>query len=492
MSLLGLDLNASRIRAVRGAVGDYPLTQHLDLPRSELAMVLSLEGRKPVAGAAGLRVCRKAPGLARQNFLPQLAQGPAKLDAANALSLVFQHAARGCRKSAGVALALPAYLSSSQVELVFALAHQAGLKVLGSIASPLAAALAAHADQAWFASAVVIDIDDHALTVTTVAGAGGQAQLLDIRGLPHLNLRVWQERLLNALADCCILESRWDPRESAAAEQSLFDQLDVVLDATQNCRPIKLTVKAPGHYQDLVLHPHDPVAFCTDLRRQAIAEVERILTAPWPDGAPDAVLVTAEAARLPGLTAALQTSLQHMPPSETRKKKPHLSAMEDFGAALFDQTSGEPCSVVVLAASAVARGAHSVAPYFQRGDVPCGHLPTSAPLPLPQPLEAGPARLQFQGRDVLLDTAMFALGRHAEADLVLDGEQWPNVSPRHCEIAFNHRTHMLSDHSRAGTWVNDRPVTKAVPLRPGDWIRLGPDGPLLRFLGQSTEMRTTA
>jgi pSer/pThr/pTyr-binding forkhead associated (FHA) protein len=44
---------------------------------------------------------------------------------------------------------------------------------------------------------------------------------------------------------------------------------------------------------------------------------------------------------------------------------------------------------------------------------------------------------------------------------------------------------VLRDASREGTWVNDQPVTGPVLLRPGDWIRLGPDGPVLRFLGQS-------
>ena len=66
------------------------------------------------------------------------------------------------------------------------------------------------------------------------------------------------------------------------------------------------------------------------------------------------------------------------------------------------------------------------------------------------------------------------------------------VSPRHCEIIYDHRTHMLCNRGREGTLVNDCLATQAVPLRGGDWIRLGPDGPLLRFLGHSTDLRTTA
>jgi hypothetical protein len=172
--------------------------------------------------------------------------------------------------------------------------------------------------------------------------------------------------------------------------------------------------------------------------------------------------------------------------------KPSLSSLEDFGSGLLDGEAGGATTVVVLSDAALSRGAHSVAAYFHRGDIPRGHLQAAAPLPLPQPLEAGPARLHFQGRDFLLTASLFAIGKHKDADLMFDGEQWPSVSARHCEIVYDQRNHVLRDRSRTGTLVNDRLATQAVPLRPGDWIRLGPDGPLLRFLGQSTEMRNAA
>ena len=34
MSLLGLDLNATRVRAVRGPLGDYPCAEALEPPRA--------------------------------------------------------------------------------------------------------------------------------------------------------------------------------------------------------------------------------------------------------------------------------------------------------------------------------------------------------------------------------------------------------------------------------------------------------------------------
>jgi pSer/pThr/pTyr-binding forkhead associated (FHA) protein len=107
-----------------------------------------------------------------------------------------------------------------------------------------------------------------------------------------------------------------------------------------------------------------------------------------------------------------------------------------------------------------------------------------APLPMPQPHDAGPARLQYQGQDFVLRARSIVLGRHTDCDLVFDRARYPHVSPHHCEIVYDPSVYVLRDLSREGTWVNDRPVSDPVQLRPGDWIRLGPGGPVLRFLGQ--------
>ena len=99
----------------------------------------------------------------------------------------------------------------------------------------------------------------------------------------------------------------------------------------------------------------------------------------------------------------------------------------------------------------------------------------------------GPARLHFRGKDYLLTGLVFTLGRQLGCDLMFDGALHPDVAPRHCEIVFDHRTYLLKDRSRTGTLVNDRPVHQQLQLHPGDWIRLGPDGPLVRFLGQAAD-----
>ena len=118
-----------------------------------------------------------------------------------------------------------------------------------------------------------------------------------------------------------------------------------------------------------------------------------------------------------------------------------------------------------------------------------------APLPAPLPAEAGQARVQFRNQDYPLRGRVFLMGRQGDCDLVFDSELYPTVSGRHCEIVYERRAYVLRDHSRNGTLINDRPVIGERVLQAGDWIRLGPAGPLVRFLGQSADqlkLMTTA
>jgi hypothetical protein len=185
------------------------------------------------------------------------------------------------------------------------------------------------------------------------------------------------------------------------------------------------------------------------------------------------VLITAAAGRLPGLAAALDRSVER---HGGREQEP------------LDERGQGQTRVQVLAADAPARAAHDLAARFHRGELPHGHL-DAAPLPPPQPVDAGQPRLQFRGQDFVLCGLSFALGRHPGCDLVFDEQAHPAVAPRHCEIVFERRQYVLRNRSPQGTLVNKRPVLQQIVLQAGDWVRLGADGPLLRFLGQPTDSK---
>ncbi len=64
-----------------------------------------------------------------------------------------------------------------------------------------------------------------------------------------------------------------------------------------------------------------------------------------------------------------------------------------------------------------------------------------------------------------------AIGRQPDNDVIID---LPVLSRHHTLIAVDGGCYMLSDlHSRNGTYVNGAAVTRPVPLRDGDEVRLG-------------------
>jgi hypothetical protein len=483
--LIGLDLNAARARAMVAAPGHAPELLPI-AGEAELPMAVSLEGRSPEAGRAGLAVLRRAPHLACSDFLPFVGMPRAwsaarhRLDAAAALAVVLERLRPPCATAQAILLAVPPYLEDEQVEAVMAVIERARLRVCGWVAAPLATTLTAYAEQPWAGPAVVVDADDHALTWAAVAVEFGQARVLHAHAVPHLGLRTWKGRLLDTIADRCVHLSRRDPRDSDTAEQLLYDQLDSAFDACRRGQMAQLIVQMPHWGRDILLRPDELDVACVPLVRQALAEL-RVLRRWLPLGVTPVVLVTDAAGRLPGLVRALEQAVQ----SSGQPSEPDVDS-EDFGEGLLSDDLIGRTAVSVLSPDAAARAACDLAGRWQRGELQGGPI-VVAPLPPPLPVDAGPARLQFRGQDYALRDRVFLLGRHADCDLVFDSETYPTVSGRHCEIVCERRTYMLRDRSRQGTLVNERAVIQETALQAGDWIRLGPGGPQVRFLGRAAD-----
>ncbi|HVS37568.1 MAG TPA: FHA domain-containing protein [Gemmataceae bacterium] len=491
MNLVGLDLNASRARAVHGP-GVGPSTG-LDLEdgRRDLLLAVSLAAKTPVVGAAGGGLRRKAPHLACLDFLPALGEprqwvaGRHRLDAAAALSLVLKRLHQSFGQAEGVFVTLPTYLSDAQEVLALQLAGKAQWRLLGTTAAPAAAALAAYERLPWQGLALVVDVDGHALTWSAVSVEADHVQMVQTHVCTHLNLGMWLLRLLNGVAGRCVRMSRRDPRHSAEAEQTLYDQIeDLLASGGLAGGMVEMVVQAPQWYQNLMLAADEMTAFCAPLAQQAVAEMHAFTQATGAYGPVAVVLATAAAGGLPGLTAALDGQLQQ--PAIVRTTDPG-----DFGADLpLDDDDASAARVLVLNADAVAHAACQLAGRVRRGELARGRI-DAAPLPsAPASLSGdGPPRLQFRGQDHELTKAVFTLGRDPACDLAFETELYPSVSARHCEVALDRGAYLLRDRSRHGTLLNDQRVNQQAALRSGDWIRLGPGGPVLRFLGRPAEQQ---
>lgn len=378
--LIGLDLNASRARAVQGPAQVLPRLLPLAGSAEDLPMILSLQGRQAEVGLAGAALCRLLPHLTCLDFLAHIGEprewvaGRHRLDALKALSLVFGSLQPALADSKGIVLAVPAYLTRAQVLLLSPLAEKARLPLLGSVPGPLASALAAYHAEPWSGLALCVDADDHALTAAAILADGDQLRLHATQSWPQLNLRAWKGRLLDAVADRCIRQSRRDPRDTAAAEQALYEQIDAALETCNQGKAVEFLMQTPHWYQHLILQPEEITVSCDRLARQALQAIQEMLSATAVRETLVVVLVSHAAGRLPGLVPALHHLFAEAAPSSESEPS------GDFGEDLL-QARAEPAGLTVQSADATAQAAHQLAARIHGGALPRGHVDFALPLP---------------------------------------------------------------------------------------------------------------
>jgi hypothetical protein len=241
-------------------------------------------------------------------------------------------------------------------------------------------------------------------------------------------------------------------------------------------------VQTTQWFQNLIVQPEELSSGCAGLTRQCVDAMRALQTATLRQAGAGAVLLTAAVARLPGFAAAVEAAR-----APTAQFEPLVS--EDFSEGLLEVSGLSHPSLYLLAPDAAARAAHALAVRTRCHEVPRGRLQSALLLPPPSP-EAGEPRLHFLGQDYPLGASAFLLGRHPDCDLVFDSQLYPAISGQHCEIIRDRLGYLLRDHSRHGTLINERPVLQQCALHPGDWIRLGPGGPSLRFLGSTPDQRS--
>jgi hypothetical protein len=369
---LGVDLNAGRARAAHGRAGRNKLYP-LDDPRPDLILGISLDKRTPEVGGAAA-IIRRLPHVVCTGYLPFLGQAQEwkanrhTLTADTATALALDQLRTACQSHDGVALALPTYLSLPQVGKLLVLADKAKLKVRGTATTPLALAAERathylHGPQEEAAetprpgrsfnptTVLIVDADDHALTASVVRIAEEEVRSLGSATFPRLGIRLWRDRLLDSLADRCVRLCRRDPRDSAEAEQMLFDQIEEAIDRARTGQRVSLSVRATHWYQDLVVTPADLDAFCAPLWRSAAEELRHLVATLNEPEPPRAAWLTHDAGRLPGLAAALH------------------------------QNMTERTNVRVLHPEAAAGAVANLIDRWTAGNLPRTHLDTAIPLP---------------------------------------------------------------------------------------------------------------
>jgi hypothetical protein len=375
----GVDLTSSRARAVSVGVGKTR-TLLLDDPSEDLPLFVALDRRAAEVGRAGYTICRKTPHAACSNFLPALGQprewrnGRHTLTPESALELALAKA-RGlvAAESEAAVLALPAYLAPVQVSKIVAVANRVKLPLKGTAVGPLALV----ADRACFllvgkpvspeatppewvvpirpnaggpGAVAVVDADEYAVSATIIAVDRDRVRLVALGCWPRFAVKLWKDRLLDAVSDRCVRLCRRDPRDSADAEQALFEQLDDALDRVRAGQRVNLTVRTDHWFQDVVQQPEEFEAHCANLSRGAGEALRELVENAGLALPPFAVWLTHDAGRLPGLARSVH------------------------------QNTPEGTAVEVLSQNAVAEAAAALAPRWLAAELPRAHLDATIPI----------------------------------------------------------------------------------------------------------------
>lgn len=385
--LVGIDMTATRARAVAGDPGKLRGLM-LDSAREELLLAIRFDSRTPQVGSAAHSVCRTLPHAVCSAFLAHIGQpkvwqaGRYRMTAESALGVILQQMAGPVAGETDfAALSLPAYVTARQANTLGELAQAARLPIQGTASIPLA--LAAHRAETllqpasnltytpaepdpngdrtdWLvplrksdmaqSSVVVVDVDDNALSVAVVGVDYDEVRLVGLGVVDKLAINCWMDRLIDGISDRCVRICRRDPRDSAEAEQSLYEQLPQAIDFASRGYPSAFSLRTHHWYQDLTFRPEELFSFVAPLAKST-AERFRSVVAEAPLAVPpQAVWLTPSAARLPGVGSAVHAHT----PEQTR--------------------------VEVLPEAAVAVATAELAARWRAGTLPRNHLEAFLPL----------------------------------------------------------------------------------------------------------------
>jgi hypothetical protein len=184
------------------------------------------------------------------------------------------------------------------------------LSILGPIPSAAALAMAARAEDEDRAF-VTVEMDSHGLTLGYVEESEHGLRLDDHHVTLELGMNAWWQAMLNGIAEICVRQNRRDFRDSGAAEQGIFGQLDDVLSAVSRGELIEIVIRTKQWCQNPILRPDQINAMCEPLAsRAAKALIEWLQDKALARACQ--VILSDDAASRPGLKNAIKDAANGM------------------------------------------------------------------------------------------------------------------------------------------------------------------------------------
>jgi hypothetical protein len=423
------------------------------------------EGGRSIHGEAARRRSRLVPRLVASDCWARLDAeplGPPFPDGLSRADLVHAHLESlwsGVRRTTGeVVLAAPGALDERQLGLLLGIAQALGMPVTGMVDAAVAAASSGYPGERL----LHVDVGLRHAAVTEIR-QGHEVLRERVARIDRWGLDDVEDALMRGAAAAFVAQARFDPLHDAGTEQALFDSLPGWLaDVEENGRAT-LLLPAAGREASIELRREQALEWTARLASELSQQVSVLKRA----GEPSTVLVSAHAARLPGLVERLgairgvELALLPVQAAAAGALRERLSIRSTAGAVRFVTRlprSGEPAGTVG------------------------GQAMILAPRPAPPPRAPEPGRrathvlLGSEARAVtaeplVLGTAPPEGGR----SLRLSGET-AGISRAHCRLFETGGAVVLEDLSTWGTFVNGERVPGRAVVEAGDRIRVGSPG----------------
>jgi hypothetical protein len=450
---LGLDTSDSGLLAVGDDGAAFG-------PSPGIALV---EARRVLFGAEALRACRLRPRQVASDFWARLDDeplGPPFPDGLRAVDLVHGHLDSLWREAkthtSEVLLALPGGYDERQLGRLLGIAQALGLPVAGAVDAALAAASAGFTGERL----LHVDLGQRRAVVTEIR----QGSALVRERVAPID-RWGRDEVLDAqmrgAAAAFVTQARFDPLHDAATEQALFDRLPGWTLALERADGVAAVLSAAGRDVETTLTRGQVEAWTARFADELQQQVSMLKHT----GEPTGVLVSAHAARLPGLVA-------------------RLSSVRGVEVALLPVQAAALGALRSRDAIRSRPGALAFVTRLPRPEAPEASSLGAAVLlpPAPRPAPAGSGR---RPTHVLFATAAHAIGAEplvvgtappsGARGLRLEGET-AGVSRAHCRFFESAGESVVEDLSTWGTFVNGERVAGRAVLAAGDKVRVGSPG----------------
>ena len=347
-----------------------------------------------------------------------------------------------------VMLIVPGYFGSDELGLLLGIVRDCEMPVRGMVDT----AVAALAGSPRGCRRLHLDVHLH-LSILTSLECGEQVyrhgvELAEGAGLANLN-QIW----IDTVAAAFVHQTRFDPLHQATTEQSLFDQVDSWAEALAADSDLTVQIEhqerviavqlSRRHMLEAVAPVYERVAGMVESAVNRLGPVHLAVTDRW--------------ARMPGFLECLQRTGS----VETTVMTP-WAAVE--GALRYQQQ-------ILCAGDEI---------HFTTG-LPAGRAaakPDQAPPPPADDSRALPTHLQLGSVIWEITEQGLTIGSAPPEGVraVTVGGNLLGVSREHCRVLRRGDDVVVEDHSRYGTFVNDRRIEATASLRAGDVLRIGTPG----------------